>query len=395
MSLLAGLAQTDTQLAICRLLQGGFAGISNPQVSGMIQQMFRGAERGRAFGLFGAVIGVSTALGPIIGGVILAIAGTEHGWRWVFFINVPICLVVVPLAKKFLPAPPEVHTKQRLDFLGLVLIGVATMCFMFPFVTTPDDGFFNNMARWWWVIPAFALAPITYLWERHYQRKTSQAVLNPGLLRTVSYRYGAALGLAYFAGFTALMLVITMLLQTGLGYSALMAGVVSVPYAIASGFTAQQSGRLVTRHGRVIVVIGLAVSLIGMLACIAVIRFAPVGAIGWALAAALFVTGAGNGAVISPNQTLTFQDVPPALGSVAGAVMQVGQRVGSAVGTAVVLAVYFSTYSIELTSLGQAEAAESAASDGLLISAALIAFALVIAIGDWRRRSSGVSHPVN
>jgi len=387
MSLLAGLSQTDTQLAAARLLQGAFAGMSNPQVSGMIQHMFRGRERAKAFGFFGAIIGVSTAIGPLIGGVILALAGTQTGWRWVFFINVPICLAVLPLARRLLPAPGPATGSTRLDIIGLVFIGLGTATFMAPFVTTPNSGFFDAPWRWAWLIPAVVLAPATYFWERRYQHKYQAAVLNPGLLKDASFRYGAALGCAYFAGFTALMLVLSMMLQSGLGYTALVTGLVQLPYAVASGTAASQAGRLVPTMGRKLVVGGLAASLIGLLIVILVIRASAPTAIVWTLAAALLLMGAGNGAVISPNQALTFQDVPPRYGSVAGAVLQVGQRTGSAIGVAIVLAVYLSTFTSQIASAGATSAARQAAGTALLISAVFIAVALVIAVLDLRRRS--------
>ena len=386
-SLLAGLSQSDTQLAVFRLLQGAFAGMSNPQVSGMIQQMFRGKERAKAFGFYGATIGVSTALGPVIGGVILALAGNESGWRWVFFINVPICLAVIPFASRLLPRLPRREESTRLDIVGLILIGLGTATFMAPFVTTPDTGFFVDPARWLWLIPAVILAPVTFFWERGYQRRYHAAVLNPGLLRNPSYVYGAALGCAYFAGFTALMLVVSMMLQSGLGHTALLAGMVMLPYAVASGFTSSQSGRFVSRWGRKVVVVGLIVVLTGLTIIIVVIGFAPVPAIIWGLAAGLFINGAGNGVVISPNQALSFQDVPPQYGSVAGAVLQVGQRAGSSVGTAMVLAVYLSTFTSQAARLGTVEASRRGASTSLLISAAFITVALIVSILDMRRRT--------
>jgi len=386
MSLLAGLAQTDTQLAVARLLQGAFAGMSNPQVSGMIQQMFRGKERARAFGFFGAVIGVSTAVGPLIGGIILALAGPAAGWRWVFFINVPLCLAVLPLARRLLPAPPPATRMTRLDLVGVVLIGLGTATFMAPFVTTPSGGFFDAPERWLWLVPALALAPLTYWWERRYERRYEAAVLNPGLLRDPSYVYGAALGCAYFAGFTALMLIVSMMLQTGMGHTALVTGLVQLPYAVASGFFAVQAGRWVPTLGRKLVVGGLITTLAGLIIVDTVIRFVGPGAIVWALGAALFIMGAGNGAIISPNQALTFQDVPPRYGSVAGAVLQVGQRTGSAVGVAIVLAVYLATFATQAAH-GVLAAARRAASNALLISAGFIAVALVIAILDLRRRA--------
>ena len=86
-SALAGLSPGPGWLAGARLLQGAAGGLLNPQVAGFIQQLFRGAERGRAFGLLGATIGLSTAVGPLLGGAIIGVAGSPEGWRWVFYVN--------------------------------------------------------------------------------------------------------------------------------------------------------------------------------------------------------------------------------------------------------------------------------------------------------------------
>ncbi|MDR0990094.1 MAG: MFS transporter, partial [Propionibacteriaceae bacterium] len=142
-SLLAGMSQSDTMLAVLRLLQGASGGMLTPQTSGMIQAMFRGAERSKAFGLFGMVIGISTALGPLVGGLLLEAFGPSHGWRWVFWVNVPICLLVVILGWRLLPRQDLPPTRQRLDLVGVVFIALGTMCFMAPFVTTPNSGFFD------------------------------------------------------------------------------------------------------------------------------------------------------------------------------------------------------------------------------------------------------------
>src|SRR6478735_727062 len=86
----AGAAPNTGVLVAARLAQGIAAGSLAPQNSALIQQLFRDDERGRAFGFFGSTVGVSTAVGPIVGGVILAVAGEPDGWRWIFYVNVPI-----------------------------------------------------------------------------------------------------------------------------------------------------------------------------------------------------------------------------------------------------------------------------------------------------------------
>src|SRR3954449_873718 len=132
-SLLSGLAPTAEILIGARVLQGLFGGLINPQVSGLVQQMFRGAERGRAFGVLGTTVGLGTAIGPLVGGALIAVGGTDFGWRLVFFINIPIGLVVMLLARRLLPEPTE-STPHRLDVPGAAYLGGATFCVLFAAV---------------------------------------------------------------------------------------------------------------------------------------------------------------------------------------------------------------------------------------------------------------------
>lgn len=389
-SLGAGLAPSDEVLAAMRLLQGVSAGLLNPQVVGTIQQLFTGYERGKAFGYFGATIGVSTAIGPLLGGIIIQLAGAEHGWRWVFFVNVPVIAVVLPLAVRFLPrgavgAPRGIAGpggRPRLDVPGLVLIALATAAVMVPFVTTTGEGG-DDPGRWWWLAVAAVLAVATVLWERRYQRRTGAAVLDPRVLGEPSFRNGALLGMAYFAGFTAVFLVTTLYLQQIAGFTPLQAGLVGMPFAIASAVAAQQSGRLVGSHGRAVVVVGLALVVVGLIGTDLAIRLVDPPAVGFVVAATQMVAGAGSGLVIAPNQTLTLAKVPLDRAGVAGSMLQVGQRVGSALGVAVAL----STYYAALTSGLEGGAAAGRA---LLITVVLVSVALVIGVVDLvgRRRDA-------
>jgi len=381
-SLAAGLAPSDEWLAIARLLQGMSAGLLNPQVVGLIQQMFSGYERGKAFGMFGATIGVSTALGPLLGGLIIQAAGEENGWRWIFGINVPIIAVVLPLALRFLPASARKPGPRRLDPVGLVLIAVATVAVMLPFVTTSGQG--DDPARWWWLALGLLAVLATILWERRYQRTTGAPVLDPRVLSLTSFRNGTLLGITYFAGFTGIFLVATLYLQNDLHFTPLHAGLIGMPFAVASGVASWLAGRGVARWGRPLVVVGLVVVILGLGGVILAIRAsgdvrAPAG---WGIALALMVTGIGSGTVISPNQTLTLARVPLDLAGVAGSMLQLGQRVGSAMGIAVVLSTYYS-----LKAGGSTGAV--AASTAMLITVALVSVSLVVAVVDLRARAHG------
>lgn len=381
-SLGAGFAPSDEVLAGMRLLQGASAGLLNPQVVGTIQQLFTGYERGKAFGYFGATIGVSTAIGPALGGLIIQVAGAEHGWRWVFFVNVPVIAVVLPLAIKFLPhrtgtaATPT--GRPRLDVPGLALIALTTTAVMVPFVTTTGESG-DDPTRWWWLAVAAALAVTTVLWERRYQRRTGAAVLDPRVIREPSFRNGALLGMAYFAGFTAVFLVVTLYLQQIAGFTPLQAGLVGMPFAVASAVAAQQSGRLVAAHGRAVVVVGLVLVVLGLIGTDIVIRLVDPPAVAFAVAATQMVAGAGSGLVIAPNQTLTLARVPLDRAGVAGSMLQVGQRVGSALGVAVALSTYYAA-------LAAGVEGGAAAGRALLLTVALVTLALVVAVVDLRAR---------
>src|SRR3954454_2673577 len=129
-SLLAGLAPSAPVLIAARVLQGLAGGLINPQVSGLVQQLFGSEERGRAFGVLGTTVGVGTALGPIVGGGLISLGGPDLGWRLVFFVNIPVGVAVMLLGRRFLPQTPATG-QHRLDVIGSRLLGTATFCVLF------------------------------------------------------------------------------------------------------------------------------------------------------------------------------------------------------------------------------------------------------------------------
>ncbi len=145
-SVLSGLAPGPAMLIVARVLQGLSGGLINPQVSGLVQQMFRGPERGRAFGFLGTTVGLGTALGPLVGGALIVLGGPELGWRLVFFINVPVGVVVIALARRFLPETPPTG-RHRLDVVGSLVLGLATFCVLFGAVQTEAAGPVGAVAR--------------------------------------------------------------------------------------------------------------------------------------------------------------------------------------------------------------------------------------------------------
>ncbi|MEV4389720.1 MFS transporter [Micromonospora sp. NPDC049580] len=375
-SALAGLATSPTWLVAARLLQGAAAGIINPQVIGLIQQLFRGPERARPFGLLGATIGISTAVGPLLGGLLIALGGEEHGWRWVFFVNVPVGIVAVILGWRLLPGRPAGQPgRRRLDPVGVLLLGVGVVLILLPLVQEQQW-----RTPWKWaLIPAGLAVLVAFgLWERWYARHR-EPLFNLRLFTFQSYTLGSLIALVYFGGFTAIFFIFTLFLQNGLGYSALVAGLAITPFALGSAAASALGGRIVNRFGRPLVAIGLLGVVVGLAATVLALRLAPDAPAPWVTAAPLLVAGIGSGLVIAPNQTLTLAQVPvPQAGSGAG-MLQTGQRIGAAAGIAAVGSMFFSSLT---DSRGNWT---SAFEKSLLLATGIIALALVAALIDILR----------
>ena len=387
-SLLCAIAPTIELLVAARILQGIAAGIQMPQVLGLIQQLFTPKERGRAFGLFGATIGVSTAFGPTLGGLLIALGGPTDGWRLLFWMNIPLGFLALIFAIRLLPRRQRREAAAtNLDLIGILLLGAATFSLMLPFLLTtggPDD----DPRRWLWLLSFVAATALFLGWERRYAASGKSPVLHFELFRRGSYRNGILLATAYFGAMPAIFLLTTLYLQQGLGLEAVYAGMVSIPFALASAATAYVGGRLVDRHGRKLVVYGLIIVLFGfVLVLFAAIATSP-DVTPWAMAAAMLVAGAGGGFVISPNQTLTLAEVPVTQGGVAGSMAQVGQRVGTAMGVAIATSTFYATLYRERGG-DMVEVYHDGFRNGLFVALGLMALALLVGLFDLRARSIG------
>jgi EmrB/QacA subfamily drug resistance transporter len=373
-SALTGAAQTTGWLLAARLLQGVAGGMLIPQNVGLIQDMFRGAERARAFGVLGSIVGLSTATGPVVGGLILDLAGNQDGWRWVFYVNVPIGLVALVLAARLVPARSTAGTRgTHLDLVGSLLLGAGVLGLLLPVVSTESGG---AGWMWWLFVPAALLLAAFARWEVRTAGRGGAPLLDPQLARTAGFPTGSAIALVYFTGFTGIWVVLALFFQDGLGYSPLRSGLAVTPFALGSAVSAVFAGRAVPRFGRWLNVSGLLAAAVGMAATALVLRGVGGDAAAWAAAAPLLVAGLGSGMVVSPNTTLTLESVPTQMAGAAGGALQTAQRIGAAMGTALLATVYYHA----LTSGGRDYG--TAVSAALLCAACLMLLALLMAIGD-------------
>lgn len=387
-SALCGAAPSAELLVAARLLQGVAAGMLTPQNSGLIQVLFHGAERGKAFGVFGATVGLSTAVGPVLGGLILTAAGEQEGWRWVFYVNVPIGLIALVATWRLVPSRRRsgAPVASQIDVVGALLLGVGVLCLLLPLVQLDSGG----LRRLWWL---FGLAPVLIAlflrWEQGMVRRDRAPLLDPRLLSaTPGYPAGATLGMVYFVGFSGIWLVFALYFQRGLGYTPLQSGLAVTPFALGAAVSAAVAGRLVPRFGRWLTVVGLGGVAVGLAGSALVLRAAPATSAGWMAALPLLVAGIGGGAVISPNVTLTLECVPSRMGGVAAGVLQTGQRIGSAIGTATLAAVFYGVVSRS----GHYQNAIAAA---LLTATGFVCLALLVAVLELRirRRRKSLAEP--
>ncbi|WP_052427976.1 MFS transporter [Actinopolyspora erythraea] len=365
---LAGTAQNAVWLVVARLLQGAAGGMLNPQVLGLIQQQFHGRERGTAFGLFGAVVGISTAVGPLLGGLIIELAGAQHGWRWVFFVNLPIGLAALVAAARIMPRGAGNRQLRGADVLGMFLLGAAVVCLLLPLV---DREGMSGPLSWslWAAVPVLLLLFVT--WERRCYRRGGSPLVDLRLFRISSYTFGATLGMLYFAGFTSIFFVLAVYFQRGLGYSALQAGLALTPFAVGSAVSSAFSGRAVHLLGRKVVLLGLGGALLGLLTTEILLSMHQGDFAGLVTALPLLVGGVGSGMVISPNQTVTLSEVDVARGGTAAGVQQTGQRIGTAIGTATASGLFFAALPGDY---------DTAITHGLLASVSFVAAAVLVGL---------------
>jgi MFS family permease len=409
-SIACGIAQNDLQLIIARVVQGLAGGIFVPAVTAFIQLLFPAQSRGRAFAIMGSVIGISTALGPIVGGLIIQAFGNENGWRLVFWVNAPIGVIGLIAAAILLPNRAQLNetadaasggraqarggaggapagtapaaAKAGIDWIGLVLISAGLVAILVPLIEGQDQGW----PVWTFVVLAIgALLIVAFgAWEVAYTKRQLSPLVPPRLFTHPAFTAGTILALVYFAAFTSIFFTISILWQAGLGHTALESGLVSIPFALGSIVGASQSDRLSKRLGRNVLIIGTGLLTIGLAwIWILLLNISGLDLTNWELLAPLAIAGLGNGLFIAPNAQFIVATVDRADAGAGSGVISTMQRVGSAIGIAIIGSVLFGTLTIaghDPASVAKGFTDSSAAA--MLVSTAfsLVAFFLVFTL---------------
>jgi EmrB/QacA subfamily drug resistance transporter len=384
-SLVAGLAQSPAELVAARIVQGLAAGTYYTQINATIVDTFAGPNRSRAFGVLAAVIGLSTAVGPLAGGLLITAAGPHTGWRWIFLVNLVIGAAAVPAAVKFLPAPVR-HPRQPADVPGAGLLTAALVLVLLPLI----EGQSHGWPPWTYGCFAAAVPLLACLWlaERRAERAGRIPLIPPRMLRQPAFATGAIFALLYFASFTSIFFSLAVTWQEGFGHGALASGLVVSTFALGAIVTARKSHAIAQRLGRWILILGCSMVAAGLTSLLLVFHLSGQPS-PWYVAGPLLLAGLGHGLIVAPNIDLVLKAIPPADNGSASGVLNTAQRVGSALGIAVVGTVLFGT----LHPAGGGAAALAAAFShsfqaALAVNIGLIAATLVLAIAAPRRAAA-------
>jgi len=273
------------------------------------------------------------------------------------------------------PRPAGAETNRAgmdLDPAGMLLLAAATLLVMIPFMNSSGGG-------WIWLLEllGIAVAGAWVAWERRYRARGGSPMVDLRLFTIPSFAYGCLAIAVYFLGYTSVWIIVAQYIQDGLGASALASGVIGIPASLVGAVAAPLAGRRVIRVGRVIVLAGMLLGIIGLLTTIGIIRMhAIAGWSPWWIALTLVALGVGQGIVVSPNQTLSLADVPLEYAGAAGGILQTGQRIGTSIGIAAITGITFRT--------AGASGWGAAAQVGLLAAAVAIAVSAAVAIVDLR-----------
>ncbi|HVY20717.1 MAG TPA: MFS transporter [Bauldia sp.] len=347
-SLLSGLAQSTGMLIGARLLQGFFAAMMVPQILSLIQVMYTTSEeRAGVSAFYGALAGVATVGGPIIGALLISGNVFGFGWRTIFLVNLPVGIAAIILAAIYLPNAKSSHP-LKLDIVGVALVVLAMLLLMYPLIQGreldwPAWTFISMIAS----VPVFIVFAFSQVWK---QRRDGSPLVVPQFFTKRSFVAGIALSGSFFAIVTGFFLIFTLFLQIGLGYSVLKAGLTGIPFSIGVSVAAGMSGPVfVPRFGRNIITVGPVTMAAGFALFIWTVNAFGADVTPYELIPALLIAGVGMGFVVASVYPFILAEVPlKDAGSASGIINAVGQ-IGGAIGIAAIGVIFFGVLASQST----------------------------------------------
>ncbi|WP_371300897.1 MFS transporter [Nocardioides sp.] len=375
MSLACALAQDPGMLVAFRVLQGGIGAVMLPQGLGLIKEMFPPDEMGAAFGAFGPVMGLSAVGGPILAGFLVDADLFGWSWRTIFAINLPLGVAALVAGRMLLPASRP-DRSLHLELTSAVIASASMFLVVYPLIQGRELGW----PAWVFAMMAAGLAGLGLLAyvEQARDRAGKVTLITPSLFTNRAFTTGMVAGMALFAALIGLSIVLTLLVQVGMGYSPLHAGLTSVGQAagMVVGFIASQP-LMAKRGGRRVMHLGEAVAIAGFVGFLVTVGAAGDGLSGWDLQPSLLVSGVGLGLTMAPFFDLVLAGVDERESGSASGVLSSVQQLGGAVGIAALGTTFFHVVATS-TSASSVEAFRNGAAAASWLAVGLMAVAFVL-----------------
>jgi EmrB/QacA subfamily drug resistance transporter len=341
-SVACGFATSPTQLIIFRVVQGLGGALLTPQTLSVLTMIFPPDKRGAAFGIWGSTAGIATVAGPVVGGWLV----TDFGWRWIFFVNVPVGIVALVGAAILMPNL-KLNRRHRLDWFGTVLATAGLFLITFGLI----EGQPHHWGKVWGpvtiveLITAGAVIMIGFVVQQWAQRN-GEPLIPFQIFRDRNYSIMNYVVMSIAFGMFGLFLPLTIFLQSVLGLSALQAGLTTAPMSLIAMVIAPFAGRLSDRFGgKWILFVGLSLFSTGMGILIA---SSHPNSTRWHLLPGLIVAGFGMGMTFAPLQTVAMHNVEPRMAGAASGFINTTRQLGGVIGSAAVGALLQAQLAVKL-----------------------------------------------
>ena len=332
-SLLCSLAPDLTMLVIFRMVQAVGGSMLNPVAMSIITNTFTiPRERAQAIGVWAAVVGVSMALGPVVGGVLV----TSVGWRSIFWINIPIGLAAVVLARRYIPES-KAPVARKVDIPGQVLVITLLASLTYGIIEAPSRGWSSPL-----IIGAFAVAAVSLASLLAWEHRAAEPLIDLRFFRSVPFSSAALIAVAAFAALGGFLFLNTLYLQDVRGLSPLQAGLDTLPMAAMTMLLPPLSGRIVGRRGARLPLVVAGVTLTA--SCLMLVGLSATTPFTW-LFTAYVIFGIGFGFVNPPITNAAVSGMPRAQAGVASGIASTSRQIGATLGVAVAGAIVSSSLS--------------------------------------------------
>ncbi|HHA1914920.1 TPA: MFS transporter [Enterobacter asburiae] len=332
-SLLCGMAGNIEQLLAARIVQGAGAALIVPQILATLHVTLKGTAHAKAISLFGGIGGIAFIVGQMGGGWLVSADIAGLGWRNAFFINVPICLVVLALSRYFVPETRR-ETPSRIDWTGTMLLAVILCCLLFPMALGPQW-------HWSWPLKVMLLAILPLAWltalnARKKERENAHPLIPPRLLALRSVRFGILIAMLFFSVWSGFMFCMALTMQTGLGMAPWQSGNSFIALGVTYFISAWFAPRLIARYSTsTILLTGLAIQIVGLLALIATFRVWGMENTALTLAPATGLVGYGQALIVNSFYRIGMRDIQPDDAGAASAILSTLQQAALGLGPAI------------------------------------------------------------